>query len=72
MYQLISYSYSMISLNLEKNKAINVINYFKNYYELNEDTCKILNDNFLEYSKMYDSNNLNYINIDYDNKDISQ
>ncbi len=62
----------MISLNLEKNKAINVINYFKNYYELNEDTCKILNDNFLEYSKMYDSNNLNYINIDYDNKDISQ
>lgn len=46
----------MISFNLEKPKALELIQYFKNYYDLTVNSCEELDKNFSEYAKLYENN----------------
>jgi hypothetical protein len=46
----------MIAFNFDKQKAWEILVYFKKYYDLDENVCKELDKNFAEYSKLYESN----------------
>ncbi len=49
----------MIAFNFEKQKALEVLDYFKKYYDLDENAHKELDKNFAEYSKLYETNPTN-------------
>jgi len=46
----------MIAFNFDKQKVLEVLDYFKKYYDLDEISCQELEKNFNEYSKMYETN----------------
>lgn len=66
LYQLISYTYNMVAFNFDKQKTSEVLEYFKKYYALDENSCTELDKNFNEYSKLYETNvqNMNKSDID--------
>lgn len=59
----------MIAFNFEKQKAWEVLDYFKKYYDLDESSVKELDKNFTEYAKLYESNLANLPTESYEHQD---
>lgn len=62
----------MIAFNFEKHRALEVLDYFKKYYDLDESAVKELDKNFTEYAKLYESNSANLPAESYEHQEADK